>query len=285
MATAIHYQQMPFVWFLRTQGNYYNRMTFFSGNAINPTTIIAPLHSAQPTVIVTEPSSSAPHAESQLSAAGQQLFGQHVPSNTVQSTKSSLSVFCSFYGKHYKVLPDELLKELEDVDSALHRKKSLQEQMITLTRFELFKDNNGIPLLSGYTQWEDWQLKKVNHAGIEFLARNRNKRTGAELVPGMLKAYIAGIQSAFSRKWGYDLNLFGGEVFGNKRTGVFAAFDNKIRQRQVAGVVRRSHNNLTTADIIKLYNSEYLSKSTPRGFMARILLDLVLITAFRRTEP
>eukprot|EP00178_Gracilaria_changii_P006382 TRINITY_DN209_c1_g1_i5.p1 TRINITY_DN209_c1_g1~~TRINITY_DN209_c1_g1_i5.p1 ORF type:complete len:581 (-),score=76.72 TRINITY_DN209_c1_g1_i5:978-2720(-) len=225
-----------------------------------------------------------PAVDRKLTEEGRSLLGRHVPINTSRSTVSSLSVFCRFYAKRYKVLRQGLLDVLDDASAPLWRRRSVEDQIIPLSRMDLFKDEHGVPLPPGFSKWKDWQLRRINNALIDFIAQYRNQRTGAQLAPTTLKAYIAGLQRAFLHEWGYELNLFTGKVFSDKRIGLITALDNKIRQRQADGAVRRSHNNLCTEDIVKLYASESLSFNTPRGFMTRIVMDLLFITGFRRSE-
>lgn len=119
---------------------------------------------------------------------------------------------------------------------------------------------------------------------IEFIAQFRIRRTGNELSPTTLKSNIAGIQRGFLSEWAYKLDLFNGHIFADKKAGVGSVLDKKIRQRQAAGAVRKSHNNLSTDDIVKLYMSEMLSKETPREFITRTILNLVFMTSFRKSE-
>lgn len=48
-----------------------------------------------------------------------------------------------------------------------------------------------------------------------------------EMMQSSFNSYIAGIQRAFDKYWGYDVSLKSGEVFGNKDTVLKTVLENK----------------------------------------------------------
>ena len=68
------------------------------------------------------------------------------------------------------------------------------------------------------------------------------------------------------------------------KTGLLNVIDNKIGQRQAAGVTKKSHNVLSVEDVYALYRSNSLSKRNGQGFVSRMIFNSAFDTGFRSTE-
>ena len=60
-----------------------------------------------------------------------------------------------------------------------------------------------------------------------------------------------------------------------------AVLDNKFSLQLSKGIVAESHNVHSKEDVLKLYESSLLDRSTPLGFQARLVFGIALITAMR----
>lgn len=133
-------------------------------------------------------------------------------------------------------------------------------------------------------QWLELQKKKVNKVLIEFITSRNHLSSAADLSPSTLRNYICVIKRVFRSAWGHDVDLITGPVFGDKQTGVVPLLENKVRELQGEGAVRKSQNVLSEEDVRKMYKSRALSPSTPHRFVTRVIFNIALITAFRPGE-
>ena len=58
-----------------------------------------------------------------------------------------------------------------------------------------------------------------------------------------------------------------------------AVWDNKFNPQQSKGIVPERHNVLSKEEVLKLYESSLLDRSTPLRFQARLVFGMALITA------
>lgn len=78
-------------------------------------------------------------------------------------------------------------------------------------------------------------------------------------------SYMCGLKGAFKPFYKFDIDITKGKVFRNTYTGVYHVIDKIFKEKQAQGNSSRSHNVLTTDDIIKLYGSHRLSKYPTAG--------------------
>lgn len=118
---------------------------------------------------------------------------------------------------------------------------------------------------------------------VEFVAGKRVSKTCSDLAPSTLRGYLCGIQRALLSEGGYSVNTFKHLVFTASPGGVVVVLDNKIKELQGTGKMRKGHV-LSLTDIETLYLSNCLSKTHPRGFITRLIFDVASMTAFRPGE-
>lgn len=210
--------------------------------------------------------------------------GKYVPQGTKKNTQTCINAFCVFVVRHFQILKAHLIDEFINRKTPKMRKLSLRTQIIDLTYFHVFVDaRTKKSLPPNGDEWPRERLNRLNNILIKFVVHYR-KSDGKEIKPTSLKNYISGFQRGFQTQWDYDIKVMSGPLFNHVKAGVMSVIDNKIRQMQSLGVVKRSHNILTTEDIQKLYDSKLLSIESPKGFITRLLFDIAFMTGFRPSE-
>lgn len=134
-----------------------------------------------------------------------------------------------------------------------------------------------------YVEWTVDQPKQILFHLIEFVVNFKCTKSESKIKPGAMKDYITGIQRSFSRDWGYRVKLLEGHIFNCVRDGLMALINNKFSFQQCKGVFSESHNDLSSDDFKRLYNSPLLTRDNPLGFPASLILDIALITAMQST--
>lgn len=87
----------------------------------------------------------------------------------------------------------------------------------------------------------------------------------------MMKTYILGIQKGFCLLWGDEVKVLSGPICNCPVEVFFAVVDNKARAMQREGLRMVNQNFLYTEDLLHLYRSSSLSKSTPKCFQTRLV--------------
>lgn len=118
----------------------------------------------------------------------------------------------------------------------------------------------------------------------KFLIKYRSEKNQNEPVsPSTMKGYLSVLKRFFKEEWGYDLPI-GDEkhkIFGNIDGGLWTALDNRTREHQANGMVRKHYNLLSVTNVRKLFESPELSGDIPRSFQCRLIIGVALLTAMR----
>lgn len=80
------------------------------------------------------------------------------------------------------------------------------------------------------------------------------------------------------KSWGYNIDIRNRPVFICMSNGLLFVLDKKARQRYSIGLHTKSHNVLSGDDVLKLYYSKLLAKSTPKVYHNMMKSNLGLFT-------
>lgn len=238
-------------------------------------------------------SSSISSTKQQYSSEATSYMGRKIVTNTEQSNKTAIRRFTTFVlskmdlsnvtvateKAEWNLFATRMGIENQDDDKNAEN----MNDSINLIRKILFPDSMASYLPSGYSNWNTEQLENIKYYLVEFAVRYR-KDNGSEVSPQTMKGYICGLQRYFENEWGYKLRLLDGEIFGNKENGLRCVLENRFNDQQSRGMVTKSHNVLSYEDLVKLYDSDELSKRTPSSFQCRLIFHIALSTAMRASE-
>lgn len=117
---------------------------------------------------------------------------------------------------------------------------------------------------------------------INFVVDYRSAKLKTAVSPASMKSYVLSLQRTFD-EWGFKMSMTSKPIFNHRKYGLKAVCDNFVSEQQSEGNVSRQHNVLPRGDIIRLLRFASCSKSTPRGYLNRLVL-IVGVTLGIRTS-
>lgn len=153
------------------------------------------------------------------------------------------------------------------------------QRQLMRARIIVFSDDNGGHLLPGHSDWTHHQLKRVRHHLIQFVVNYKSPKLEAPVKPRTMMSYLRGLERGFWMEWHYKIKILEGPIFNCPREGLVVAVNNRFTQQEAEQLTPRTENSLSEPDLIKLFESPSLSRHRARSFQARLVVELVLVTA------
>lgn len=96
----------------------------------------------------------------------------------------------------------------------------------------------------------------------------------------LLKLHVFGLQLGCKMKWRYKIQLFSHSVFKSSKKYLPIVLDNEGRELQGHGFVQKSHDDLSFADIMTLYESPEFPHNHAKGLMSSPNFNIAFLKAF-----
>lgn len=242
-------------------------------------------------------SSAAPTTSVRLSphsSATRQLLRSQVPLNTKRATNTSLRVFA----RHVISCLTSAESDARDASPVLNtaspsleapaKEAAMQkgddeeernQKQLLRAREIVFSDGNDGYLPPGHSDWTEAQLKQVRHHLIQFVLNYKSPKLECAVKPRTMMSYLRGLERGFWMEWDYKIKILEGPVFNCPKEGLVVAVNTRFSEQEAEQHVPKSENSLSEADLVKLFGSPSLSRDRARSFQARLVMEMMLLTA------